>query len=117
MEKIEGYMKLVGGLIALIIPSMLLSGYSYHLGYSMTYGLNEDLIFKSMSEVLVESWYIGVMALAWLVSKWPYLLAYMVFLYLVRVLGFFGRGGKRKKVKHGCLKKLLLITKVKNFGA
>jgi hypothetical protein len=54
----------------------------------MTFELSTDLISKSMSEVLVESWYVGVMALAWLLSKWPYVLTYFVVL-IIMVFGVF----------------------------
>lgn len=89
MEQAEGFIKIAASLIAIIVPSMLLAGYSYHLGYIMTFGLSEDLIFKSLSEVLVESWYMGITALGWLISKWQYLLTYILFLYLLFVLSFF----------------------------
>jgi hypothetical protein len=55
----------------------------------MTFELSTDLISKSMSEVLVESWYVGVMALAWLLSKWPYVLLYFLTLSSIIIATFF----------------------------
>jgi hypothetical protein len=45
----------------------------------MTFGLSEDLIAKTMSDVIVESWYVGILALGWILSKWPYFLGYFLF--------------------------------------
>ena len=89
MEKIEGPIKIAGSLIALIIPCILLAGYSSHLGYITTYGLRGDLISKSMSDMLVESWYVGVMAVGWILSIWPYMLVGLIAYYLLFVGIFF----------------------------
>lgn len=96
MEKIEGSIKIAGSLIAIIIPCILLAGYSFHLGYIMTYGLSADLVSKSMSDMLAESWYVGVMAMAWVLSKWPYILSGSTafFLFFVGVFFFLIRAKK-----------------------
>ena len=89
INKIESLAKIAASLVAIVVSLILLSGYSYHLGYVMTFELSTDLISKSMSEVLVESWYVGVMSLAWLLSKWPYVLTYFVVLIIMVFGGFF----------------------------
>lgn len=88
MDKIEGFVKIAASSIAVIIPAILLAVYSYHLGYTTTFGLSQDLIPKSMSDVLVESWYVGVQALAWLMSKWSLLVFLFIFYAVVLTLMF-----------------------------
>lgn len=80
MEKIEGLLKLAATAVALVVPCILLTGFSYHIGHIFTFGLSHELINKDMSDVLVESWYIGVLGAEWLLSKWPYFLGFFVFL-------------------------------------
>jgi hypothetical protein len=89
INKIESLTKTAASTVAIVVSLILLSGYSYHLGYVMTYELSTDLISKSMSEVLVESWYVGVMALACLLSKWPYVLVYFLILSIIIIATFF----------------------------
>ncbi|ODN65440.1 hypothetical protein [Methylophaga muralis] len=79
MEKYERLLKMAASVVAITVPCILLSGFSYHLGRIFTFGLSYELINKDMSDVLVESWYIGVVAIAWLLSKWTYWLGFFVF--------------------------------------
>jgi hypothetical protein len=65
----------------------------------MTFGLSEDLIAKTMSDVIVESWYVGILALGWILSKWPYFLGYFLFLVtLIFGIFFFLKWAKENKV-------------------
>jgi len=79
MEKYERLLKMTASVVAIAVPCILLSGFSYHIGHIFTYGLSYELINKDMSDVLVESWYIGVLAIAWLLTKWPYWLGFFAF--------------------------------------
>ena len=97
MERAEGLLKAVATAIAAVVPVILLAGYSYHLGYTLTFGLSEDLVFKSMSEVLVESWYVAVISLGWLLSKWYYLLIAIALLYIMLVFFFFWARRQKQK--------------------
>lgn len=99
MEKAEWIIKLAASSIAVIVPCVLLAGYSYHLGYILTFGLSSDLVPKSMSEMLVESWYVSVMAMGWVLSKWPYILVGSIAFFLLFVgVFFFLRRAKRNGV-------------------
>ncbi len=44
MDKVEKILNITAALVAIAVPIILLSGYSYHLGYVMTFGLDVDLI-------------------------------------------------------------------------
>jgi len=85
MDNLEKVLKIAASAIAIVIPCVLLAGYSYHLGYIMTFGLSGDLIPKSMSDVLVESWYVSVIALAWALSYWEVLLGIFIASFLLGV--------------------------------
>lgn len=97
MDRIESLLKITAALVAIVVPIILLSGYSYHLGYVMTFGLDVDLIPKRLPDMLIESWYVGVLALAWVLSKWSYFLTlFIVFcLYCLAIFLFFLRAKKR----------------------
>ncbi|SFK36077.1 hypothetical protein [Methylophaga sulfidovorans] len=88
MEKFEGLLKLAATAVALLVPCILLTGFSYHIGHIFTFGLSHELINKDMSDVLVESWYIGILGAGWLLSKWPFLLGVFLF-YVLFVLAVF----------------------------
>lgn len=95
MEKFEGLLKLAATAVALLVPCILLTGFSYHIGHIFTFGLSHELINKDMSDVLVESWYIGVLGAGWLLSKWPYFLGFFVFLVVSGLAAFlFARHAK-----------------------
>lgn len=95
MEKFEGLLKLAATAVALLMPCILLTGFSYHIGHIFTFGLSHELINKDMSDVLVESWYIGVLGAGWLLSKWPYFLGFFVFLVVSGLAAFlFARHAK-----------------------
>lgn len=89
MEKFERLLKLAASAVALVVPCILLSGFSYHIGHIFAFGLSHELIDKDMSDVLVESWYIGVLAIAWLLSKWPYFLGFFILLIVIGLAAFF----------------------------
>jgi len=89
INKIESLIKIAASTVAIVASLILLSGYSYHLGYVITFELSTDLISKSMSEVLAESWYVGVIALSWMLSKWPYVLLYFLILLAIIIATFF----------------------------
>ncbi len=89
MEKFEGLLKLAATAVALLVPCILLTGFSYHIGHIFTFGLSNELINKDMSDVLVESWYIGVLAVGWLFSKWLYFLSFFIFLVVIGLAAFF----------------------------
>ncbi|EGL55307.1 hypothetical protein MAMP_02301 [Methylophaga aminisulfidivorans MP] len=95
MEKFERLLKLAASAVALVVPCILLSGFSYHIGYIFTFGLSHELINKDMSDVLVESWYIGVLGAEWLLTKWPFFLGFFVFLVVSGLAAFlFARHAK-----------------------
>ncbi|MCB2425439.1 hypothetical protein [Methylophaga pinxianii] len=97
MEKYERLLKMTASVVAIAVPCILLSGFSYHIGHIFTYGLSYELINKDMSDVLVESWYIGVLAIAWLLTKWPYWLGFFAFLVIIGLVSFFyARHAKEK---------------------
>jgi hypothetical protein len=89
MEKYERLIKMAASAVAIAVPCILLTGFSYHIGHIFTFGLSYELINKDMSDVLVESWYIGVLAIAWLLTKWPYWLGFFVFLVIIGLVAFF----------------------------
>lgn len=97
MDRIESVLKITAALLAIVVPIILLAGYSYHLGYVMTFGLDVDLIPKRLPDMLVESWYIGISAIAWVMSKWSYyLILFIIFcLYCLAIFLFFLRAKKR----------------------
>lgn len=80
LDKTDRLLKIAASSLAIIIPAVLLAGYSYHLGFSLTFGLHTDLISKSMSDVLAQSWYIGVFVIGWVISRWYFLVAYALIL-------------------------------------
>jgi hypothetical protein len=89
MEKYERLLKMAASAVAIAVPCILLSGFSYHIGHIFTFGLSYELINKDMSDVLVESWYIGVLAITWLLSKWPLWLGFFIFLVIIGLVAFF----------------------------
>lgn len=97
MDRIESVLKITAAMVAVIVPIILLAGYSYHLGYVMTFGLDVNLIPKRLPDMLVESWYVGILAIAWVLSKWSYfLILFIIFcLYCLAIFLFFLRAKKR----------------------
>lgn len=89
MEKFERLLKLAASAVALVVPCILLTGFSYHIGHIFAFGLSHELIDKDMSDVLVESWYIGILAIGWLLSKWSYFLGFFIFLVVIGLAAFF----------------------------
>jgi hypothetical protein len=88
INKIESLIKIAASTVAIVASLILLSGYSYHLGYVITFELSTDLISKSMSEVLVESWYVGVRIIIWIFDQLPYFISYFLILCFAMVFGF-----------------------------
>jgi len=99
MDKTERIVKIIAALLAIVVPIILLAGYSYHIGYVMTFGLDVNLIPKRLPDMLVESWYVGILAIAWVLSKWSYfLILFIIFcLYCLAIFLFFLRAKKRGK--------------------
>ncbi len=73
MEKGYKYLQITGLALSVFVPALLLAGYSWRLGYVSTFGLNPEIISKGFSDVVVESWVVGVKVIAFGVSKWMYL--------------------------------------------
>lgn len=88
-DKAESIAKIAASVFAVLVSLILLSGYSYYLGYTNVFDLSSDLISKSMADVLAESWYVGVMAFVWLLLKWPYVLGSFVFFLILFSMMFF----------------------------
>ncbi|PTB86768.1 hypothetical protein C9940_00915 [Pseudidiomarina aestuarii] len=89
MDKYEQLLKMAASVVAITVPCILLSGFSYHIGHIFTFGLSYELINKDMSDVLVESWYVGVLAIGWLLTKLPFWLGFFVLLVIVGLIAFF----------------------------
>lgn len=70
MEKTHQYLQSAAVLLGILVPCILLAGYVYHLGYSMTFGLNSSLINKGFSDVITEAWLLGALLLVKFVKYW-----------------------------------------------
>jgi len=62
MDKVTDSLKIITLVIGLLVPLILLTGYVYHLGYIHAFGLDFSLVSKDLSEMLVESWYLALLA-------------------------------------------------------
>ena len=71
MEKIHQYLQSAAVAIGIFVPCILLAGYVYHLGYSVTFGLEPSLINKGFSDVITEAWLLGASLLVQFVNyRW-----------------------------------------------
>lgn len=70
MEKIHQYLQSAAVLLGILVPCILLAGYVYHLGYSVTFGLDPSLINKGFSDVITEAWLLGTLLLVQFVNYW-----------------------------------------------
>lgn len=91
MEKGYKYLQMAGLALSVFVPALLLAGYSWRLGYVSTFGLNPEIISKGFSDVVVESWVVGVKVIAFGVSKWMYFPLFWVSIvtFLLGLLYFF----------------------------
>ncbi len=91
MEKGYKYLQIAGLALSVFVPALLLAGYSWRLGYVSTFGLNPEIISKGVSDVVVESWIVGVKVIVFGVSKWMYFPLFWVLIvtFLLGVLYFF----------------------------
>ncbi len=91
MEKGYKYLQVAGLALSVFVPALLLAGYSWRLGYVSTFGLNPEIISKGFSDVVVESWVVGVKVIVFGVSKWMYLPLFwiLIVMFLLGVLYFF----------------------------
>jgi len=87
MDKSHKYLQLAALIAGFVIPCAMMAGYVYHLGYTFTFGLNSELISKDFSDVVAESWILGVQLLVYVITHWAYLLllglAFIVFVFLL----------------------------------
>lgn len=70
MEKIHQYLQSAAVFLGILVPCILLAGYVYHLGYSVTFGLEPSLINKGFSDVITEAWLLGALLLAHFLKYW-----------------------------------------------
>lgn len=70
MEKIHQYLQSAAVAIGIFVPCILLAGYSYHLGYSVTFGLEPSLINKGFADAITEAWLLGALLLVQFVKYW-----------------------------------------------
>lgn len=88
MDKTHRVIQLTALILGILVPSILLAGYIFHLGYSQTFGLDSSLVYKSLADMMTEAWYLGVMILIYLVPKWWYLVV-ALFFYILLILVLF----------------------------
>jgi hypothetical protein len=62
MERAHKYAQIAAVFIGIFTPCILLAGYGYYLGYTTAFGLDPSLMARSLSEVITESWYLGILA-------------------------------------------------------
>ncbi len=85
MEKGHRYLQIMAVAMSLLVPCLLLAGYTLHLGYIGTFGLESEVISKGLADVITESWVLGVMVVNYGLPKWPYFLIPLFILWLLSV--------------------------------
>lgn len=89
MDNLRKYTHLTAAILGVVTPCLLLSGYVYHLGYVTKFGLNSSLMSRGFSDVITESWYIGVLLLTYLLEKWWWFLVFFGIMATIAVCSFF----------------------------
>lgn len=119
MDKTHQYLQIAAVVIGILTPCILLAGYVWHLGYTMTFGLDPNLINRDFSEVLAEAWYIGTLLLVFFLKKWWWLLVIFLalstaFLIILSLLIFQKSKGRdwmdREITRDNQGKKILWLT-------
>lgn len=89
-DKILKGVQLVVALIGVFIPLLLLLGYVYHLGFIAYFSLDSSLVPRDFTGMITESWYLGVMSLAFLLPYWwfVFLLPVVFFFFLLGLIYF-----------------------------
>lgn len=98
MENIERIVKIAASVLAIVVPCILVSGLSLHLGYIVPFGLNHELVNRDLSGFVVEGWLVGVLLLACFFSKVFIWLGLFIF---IASLSFFSFLYARKAKKDG----------------
>lgn len=89
MDKIHQYLQSSAVAIGIFVPCILLAGYVYHLGYSVTFGLEPSLINKGFADVITEAWLLGALLLAYFLKRIWMLFGYVGALSLIMLLFFY----------------------------
>jgi len=86
LNKLLKILQIVSLTLGVFTSLMLLAGYIYHLGYVHAFGLDTNLISKPISEMLVESWYLAVILLGYILERWFYFFIVAIALFLVMLM-------------------------------
>ena len=99
LENVQKSIQLIAVAFGIFIPCVVFAGYVYYIGYVITFGLDPSLVARSLSDVVSEGWYLGILALGYILKFWKYpLLAFgilcVVFLVIIYVAAHFKSKGK-----------------------
>lgn len=78
IDKIHQYLQATAIILGLFVPCVLLAGHVFYLGSTIPFGLDSNLVSLGFGDTVAEAWMIGVTLLAYLFSRWWYLLAFLL---------------------------------------
>lgn len=78
MERSFKLAQLLSIAVGILIPSLLIAGYVYHLGYIQSFGLDAAIIYKSLPDMITEGWYLTIQVVLWLVGIWWYFIVALI---------------------------------------
>lgn len=89
MERSFKLAQLLSIAVGILIPSLLIAGYVYHLGYIQSFGLDAAIIYKSLPDMITEGWYLTIQIVLWLVdSLWFFIIGFFLFLGLILAIAY-----------------------------
>ncbi|NQY27563.1 MAG: hypothetical protein HRT92_10370 [Piscirickettsiaceae bacterium] len=86
MERTFKLAQLLSIAIGILVSSLLIAGYVYHLGYIHSFGLDAAIIYKSLPDMITEGWYLTIQIVLWMVDIWWVFIVALI-LYAGLILG------------------------------
>lgn len=86
MEHSFKLVQLLSIAVGILVPSLLIAGYVYHLGYIQSFGLDASIIYKSLPDMITEGWYLTIQIVLWIGDIWWVFIVILI-LYAGLILG------------------------------
>ena len=82
--------------IGLLTSAILVAGYTYYIGYISAFGLDASLMDRGLADVIAESWYVGLLALVYVLPFWWYPFAFMAAVVMLMLAAYCIRRQREK---------------------
>jgi hypothetical protein len=98
--KVADLLQVLGVAMGLLASCILVAGYTWYIGHISAFGLDSSIMNRGLGDVIAESWYVGLMALIYLLPLWWYPFIFVAVVGALMLGGLYYISRQRDKGKN-----------------